>query len=208
MKHRAIVSLAAALSVLLATQVAGAAGRVSIQVPETVDEGARVTVEVANPREGGRLEIWGPITGADEPGQLGAITGQDGVFALTAPARAGSYQLRYVGPNGRTLARAGLEVAALPLVLRAPERVFIGQTIQTVWSGPADPGDALRLVDPATGAVVAEVPAEGAANRVSVATLPTPDRPGAYEIRYWSAAGRTYLRALPIEVRRTAWPEN
>lgn len=189
------------------TRLAEAAG---IEAPSTVDPGDNVVVRLSPARSGGRLEIWGPVTGPVgniNPGaRLDSIEAAGGSVSINAPTQPGSYQLRYVAASGATLARRELEVAAVPVTLSVPQEMAAGLDTRIVWQGPADPRDMLRIVDPASSAVLSQAPADGTPGARNETMLRAPERLGDYRLQYWSGARQSVLRSLPVTVvRGNAW---
>lgn len=176
------------------------AGTVMIGAPETVDPGEPVTVTVTGGGPGGRIELWGPVTQSAKGDQIESIAESGGSTVLTAPFAPGSYELRYVNAARKTLARISLDVAAPPIVLSVPRGLSAGIDSAVEWRGPASPGDMIQVFDPASGAVVVEVPAIGQPGAANIAVLRAPYDLGNYQIRYWSGARQTALRSLPVTV--------
>lgn len=182
------------------------AEQVAIGAAETVDPRAPVVVTISGSRPGGRVELWGPVTQTGKGGMIDSVEDSAGAAVLDAPARPGSYELRYVSGAGRVLARASLDVASQPIVLSAPSGLSAGIDTAVEWRGPASPGDLIQVYDPGTGTVVSSVPATGQPGAVNVAMLRGPERLGNYQIRYWSGAWRVALRSLPVTVEAIdAW---
>jgi Ca-activated chloride channel family protein len=176
------------------------ADKVTITAADTVDPGAPVTVVISGGRPDGRIELWGPVTQSDKGGQIDSIPEAGGSVTLTAPAAAGSYELRYVNAANKVLARSTLDVAAVPVTLSAPRGLSAGIDVEIEWRGPAGPGDTIQVYDPSNGAVVNETPAEGRPGMANVAVLRGPERLGDYQIRYWSGARQVALRSLAVTV--------
>ncbi len=167
--------------------------------PWTVDPGAKLEVAISG-GSGGRLEIWGPITQHGRGDMLagGAVPGNR--VPITAPNAPGSYELRYLGPTGELLAQRSFEVAAVPIRLWLPLQLGVGAPGEVRWRGPARPGDAIQIVDPATGSVVSETAAEGTPGAENITMIEGPPRAGQYALRYVSRERGAVLRVLPISV--------
>lgn len=172
---------------------------VAIEAPWTVDPGAKLEVAISG-GSGGRLEIWGPITQHGRGNMLAAGRVPGSSVPITAPNAPGSYELRYLGPSGELLARRSFEVAAVPIRLWLPLQLGLGVPGEVRWRGPARPGDAIQIVDPATGAVVSEAAAEGTPGAENVTVIQGPPNPGQYALRYVSHERGAVLRVLPISV--------
>lgn len=176
------------------------AGAAKIVVPDTVDPGATVAVDVTGSAPGGRIELWGPVTQSGNGTLIGSTTTTGGAITLTAPSVPGSYELRYYNPGGALATRTPLDVAGVPITLSAPRSLGAGIDSQVEWRGPADPGDMIQVYDPATGAILSEAPAIGQPGVVNVTVLRGPERMGDFAIRYWSNSRQASLRELPIVI--------
>lgn len=203
----ALLAAPVAVAETPAMRLAQAAG---IEVPSTVDPGANIIVRLPPGRSGGRIELWGPVTGPvgniDAGTRLDTIPADGPTVSLSAPTQPGSYQLRHVSPGGAVWARTSLEVAAVPVTLSVPQQMAAGLDARVVWRGPGNPGDMLRIVDPASGAVLSEAPAVGTPGARNETVLRAPEQLGDYRLQYWSGARRSVLRALPVTVvRGNAW---
>ena len=114
-------------AMLLASPGQGAlAAGVTLSLPETVDPGQSVPVMIEAGEPGATLEVWGPDRG---DGYDRLVSGQPATgpeARIPAPAVPGSYELRYLAPNGKVLARAGLEVAVPPVSLSVPDPLGAG----------------------------------------------------------------------------------
>jgi hypothetical protein len=172
-----------------------------IRAPEAVDPGQQVSVAVAGADEGGRLEIWGPVTQGNVGALVSSVPLSGGRALVTAPHVSASYQLRWVAANGATRAQRAFEVAASPVILTVPADVDAGATLTVNWRGPAKPGDTFQIVDLATNAVLQSTPVAGDPGAQNVSELAVPDHRGSVELRYVGVDG-TVLRSVPFEVRR------
>jgi hypothetical protein len=171
-----------------------------IRAPEAVDPGQQVSITVAGD-DGGRLEIWGPVTQGNVGALVSSVPLSGGSALVTAPHVSASYQLRWVAANGATRAQRAFEVAASPVILTVPADVDAGATLTVNWRGPAKPGDTFQIVDLATNAVLQSTPVAGDPGAQNVSELPVPDHRGSVELRYVGVDG-TVLRSVPFEVRR------
>jgi hypothetical protein len=121
---------------------------------------------------------------------------------LIAPARPGTYEIRYFSAaNGRPLARAPLVVSVPEVRLTAPAEVAAGARLDFSWEGPNAPNDLVfiaRPTDPQN-----EYPLEGrhATSRGASGVLTAPDTPGEYELRYFSYQNGAVLHRQPLRVR-------
>lgn len=176
------------------------ADQIKLDAPETVDPGAQVAVTISGGQSGGRIELWGPVTQSGKGGQIDSAAEAAGSAMLVAPEVPGTYELRYVNAANKLLAKLTLDVAALPITLSAAHGLGAGIDTPVEWRGPANPGDMIQIYDPAGGAVISEVPAEGRPGVINVAVLRGPEALGDYQIRYWSGTRQAVLRSLPVTV--------
>ena len=88
--------------------------------------------------------------------------------------------------------------ALSPVLLKAPEKVGASASLQVEWRGPDGPGDYLTLVPAAAPDGVYRAVAY--TRRGSPLGVETPTSSGEAELRYVSAASRTVLARLKIEV--------
>lgn len=177
-----------------------AAAEARIDVPDTVDPGAKTEIFVFADRTEGQLQLWGPVTEQGTGALLKSVAVEGTTVIMEAPEDPGTYQLRFLGLDNRLRATKTLDVAATPVMLSVPEQLGIGLPAEVRWRGPARPRDMLQIVDPRTDAVVSETPAVGEPGAENVAVLQAPSEPGAYQVRYWSGLKATTLRALPVSV--------
>ena len=119
---------------------------------------------------------------------------------LTAPDRAGSYEVRWLrGGNGYpTAAKRPLTVLAVAATLDAPSQIAAGAPLEVRWTGPGNPRDFITVVE--KGAPEKRYAHYVYAKAGNPAKLTAPDQAGEYEIRYLS--GQEYLtveaRALTV----------
>ena len=66
--------------------------------------------------------------------------------SITAPIEPGSYEVRYLSSEAKTLAKATITINPSTISLTAPETVAPGQKFELSWSGPNGKGDYITLV--------------------------------------------------------------
>jgi len=192
-KFLAAAGLAA--GILTSPRVASAQ---QLSTPDTVDPGERMQVAVSAEPQGSVVELWGPVTSAASKGaMLSSAPVEGGNATLAAPEAPGTYELRLVTSAGRMLTRATVDVAAVPVVLSVPALIGAGFETEIRWQGPGNPGDAIQIFDPLSGKVAVFALAEGSPGAMHSVTLPAPDLPGAYLIRYVTVHG-VVLHSLPV----------
>lgn len=170
----------------------------AITVPDTVDQGQKVTVSVTGSATG-RLELWGPVTQTGAGTLLAEFPLTKGRADFTAGMPPGSYQLRFFDESGVLLSRAEIDVSMAPVSISMPRGLGKGNAFTINWRGPAQVGDKLQLFDPRTRRVVAEVDALGEPGVQMSTSMPAPQEMGAFELRYAMADG-TVLRSIGVKV--------
>jgi Ca-activated chloride channel family protein len=118
---------------------------------------------------------------------------------LRLPDALGEHEVRYViGQSARTLASAPLALVAVAATLEAPAQAQAGAEVEIHWSGPANEGDYLTIVERAAPEGTHDNYA--LARRPGLALVQAPDALGDHEIRYVvGQSGRT-LASHPIEL--------
>jgi Ca-activated chloride channel family protein len=202
-EHLRLLAAAVLVAALAGSPLPSVSGGTALQAPETVDSGQEVAVAVTGGHADGRVEVWGPYTGLTT-GQGGALVSTQpagtGEITVTAPDEAGTYELRYLDGAGNVLATATVEVAAMPVLLSLPEPLGAGYDAPVRWRGPGAEGDMIQVFDPASGQVVAEVPAIGHPRALNTTMVRMPESRGAVEIRYWRGTRQVALRVMGATV--------
>lgn len=124
---------------------------------------------------------------------------------LIAPAKPGSYTLRYFNTDNRTvLATRALTVVEVPVSLDAPDEVGMGKTFTVGWEGPGAQRDQVEIfdadADAGRGKVVGSKRLSNGDVEAQTVTLIAPTDTGAYELRYFNSDSRAVLATRPIEV--------
>ena len=166
--------------------------------PDSVEGGAVFSVEWTGPNGPGdyvTIVTAGATRWTDED-YFYTTEGSRG--SLTAPVKAGDYELWYVsGSDAVVQVRRAIVVTAPSVTLEAPASVAVGASFEVAWTGPNGPGDYITIV--AQGAAEGEYLSYAYTATGSPVTLTAPDSAGAYEIRYVAGEGST-LGRVPIGV--------
>ena len=179
--------------------------RITLDVPESVILGSRLTIGWEGPGEDGdHLVISRKQAGGAQPVAC-AFTRRGSPLELLAPSEEGDYVVRYLsGLTADTLATAELRVTHTPVRLLAPDRVRTGGDVVVEWEGPGREGDYLTLSEPGSpsGEYLSVRPTSGG----SPAVFTAPHRPGTYDIRYIkdaddSTEGSTTIEVYDVDVR-------
>ncbi|WP_167772920.1 vWA domain-containing protein [Ramlibacter humi] len=161
----------------------------ALQAPAGTKAGSEVEVKLTGPAQ--PRDFLAIVAKGSREGFYDAYkhAGEGGSIRLTAPARAGAYEIRLMGarPPYPTLARASLQVEGAEASLEAPARVQAGKSLRVEWKGPGNARDFVTVVK-------AGSPQGRYGPFVYVKTgaleLRAPDEQGDYEVRY--LAGQSY----------------
>jgi Ca-activated chloride channel family protein len=175
------------------------AALVTLTAPTRAKAGGTVEVEWTGPGNAGDYITVVPRDWGD--GKYGNYAGlRAGVPAqLTLPLAPGPCEFRYMtGQGGKVLARAAIQLEAVPVTLQAPARVAPGEPVAIEWTGPDNAGDYLTIVP--VGAAAGTYGAYVYTRAGSPANVAAPATPGPCEIRYISGQGERTLAVRPITV--------
>lgn len=184
---------------------------VSLSASDQVAIGLAIKVEWVGP--GGRrdtLQVFDPQANQGKgkalvEKRLANDDFDNNLVTVAAPAKAGSYVLRYWnGDNRKVLATRPIEIVAGEVSLTAVDSVKIAHTFEVEWVGPAGRRDAIELFDPDTnagrGKVVKSKRLSNGDMDARTVKLEAVARPGTYQLRYWNGDNRAVLVTRSIEV--------
>lgn len=118
---------------------------------------------------------------------------------LTAPDRAGDYEVRYhTGQGHQVLARAPVRIAGTDATVQAPKQIQAGQSFAVAWTGPDNAQDFIAISP------------QGSRPRAyhhyrytrdgSPLSLRAPDQAGSYEVRYQTGQSYAVLARQAVSV--------
>ncbi|MBF9030327.1 VWA domain-containing protein [Rhodobacterales bacterium HKCCE3408] len=184
-------------TVLAARQIEITTVGATLEAPETAAAGS--TIEVAWDGPDYQNDFISVARPDDETGYVNYTYTRDGSpLDLLMPSEPGTYEIRYVANQDRTvLAARQIEITTVGATLEAPETVAAGSTIEVAWDGPDYQNDFISVARPDddTGYVNYTYTRDG-----SPLDLLMPSEPGTYEIRYVANQDRTILAARQIEI--------
>lgn len=115
---------------------------------------------------------------------------------LVLPEETGNYDVVYV-TGDKIIGRAPMEVTEATASLMSPGEVMGKLAFEVQWEGPANRQDRVILVDPVTEQEPVDYAYTDPLEKK--VTIRAPEKPGAYELRYRTGAGRV-LATRPITV--------
>ncbi|MEZ4647983.1 MAG: VWA domain-containing protein [Candidatus Eisenbacteria bacterium] len=146
----------------------------------------------------------GDFLSIDEPGSADGTYGHY-VYAkqnpakFTAPEEAGTYTIRYhMARTYRVIGETELVVGSVGATLTAPAEVVAGSNVEVGWEGPGNEGDYVSI-DP-EGAPDGEYGDYAYVTRANPVTLPVPEVPGGYSIRYHMGRTSKVLATTTLHV--------
>jgi len=192
--------------VLAVAQLEVVEGQVNLNFSEKVKQASRVVVTWEGP--GGRyddIQIFNPQGNNGEGKIIHRKRLRNDDFdnrkaSLPAPAKTGSYQVRYWnGENKAVLASAPLTVIAHEVTLEIVGELLPGQKITVVWAGPGARYDSIELLDGSGKKLSGQRLRNGDFDNRKV-TLKLPDTAGNYQLRYWNGENKAELATRQIVI--------
>jgi hypothetical protein len=165
--------------------------------PATAKVGAAVEISVAGSKN--QRDFVTIVPKGEREGAYGGYeyVSKNGAFKLTAPAKAGDYEIRLLAadPPYATLASRPLRIDAVTATLDAPAQVAAGAKISVKWTGPNNARDYIAI-----GNATRPYFGYDYTNAGSPLTINAPYQPGEYELRYFLGAGDVIIGKRPITV--------
>lgn len=128
-----------------------------------------------------------------------AYTSNGNPVELVMPPSPGTYELRYVLDEGKTVAaRRQITVSEVKAQLVGPATVSLDDALIVGWDGPDYRRDYIAISEPGENGYIAYA-YTSSGNPVELAI---PDAPGNYEIRYVMDQDKRIIARMPIEVTK------
>jgi len=172
---------------------------VSIDLPETAIAGETLALNwvgpnydldylsTANPTDRGSATITYSYTRGGTP------------LGLKMPSRPGTYEVRYVLNEGKTIVfRKTIRVTEVSATIMAPDVAVAGETLPIEWTGPDYDLDYLAIAKPATKGNASANYSYTKDGKPLGLLMPT--TPGTYEIRYVMNQDRRIIARKPIKI--------
>jgi Ca-activated chloride channel family protein len=170
-----------------------------LQSPDQVVAGAVFSVAWTGPNNDGDFVTIVRKDAADRDSGAYALTKTGNPLELTAPIKAGEWELRYVTARSHTvLDRVPLKVVPADATLEAPAEVTLDTPVTVTWTGPNNVGDYITLV--------AKEEADGKYGNYALTstgssvTITAPPKAGDGELRYMTGQGAKVLGRRPIRI--------
>jgi hypothetical protein len=156
--------------------------KVSIEAPPQVENGDPLELQISGETlPGDHITLAGKADELSEYILCAPVAGRE-EFAVTAPAVAGEYVIRYLTGQGRMLARSNLDVFEILATLEGPSEVGPGAEFTVAWTGPGTEQDFLSIA--AAGDVDEQYVSFAPTADGNPTLLRAPRALGDYEVRY------------------------
>ena len=168
----------------------------TLEAPAQVAAGTRFQVTWTGPKFardfiglGDATQKYGPYAYAREGSPI----------TLTAPDKAGAYELRYfLGSGEKVIATRPLTVGSVSATVTAPATVGVGANFKVNWSGPNNARDFITVVK--AGTPERQYSAYAYTSAGNPVELRAPEQAGDYEVRYLTAQSYATLATAKISV--------
>lgn len=170
-----------------------------VSAPASVSAGSRFPVNWTGPANPQDFITIVKVGTPDRKYGKYVYTRKGSPLNLVAPEEAGDYEVRYLtGQKYFTLATTPIKVEATTATVKGPNSVKAGARFEVVWTGPDNHQDYVTIVE--AGAKEGRYLKYVYTRKGSPLTLPAPDTPGQYEIRYVTGGKGRTLASMPITV--------
>ncbi|CAM2063717.1 VWA domain-containing protein [Sulfidibacter corallicola] len=174
-------------------------GQVSIECPETIAAGAKMTVAWTM---GENEKDFITIVAKDTPeGKYKKYKyARQKSWTVAAPEVPGQYEVRFLAADHPypTLVKKSFEVTAVTATVKVPATVPAGSRFDVNWTGPGNQRDFITIV--AADAPERKYGKYVRTKKGNPLELPAPDEPGDYEVRYLTGQKYFTLASAPVKV--------
>lgn len=191
--------------VLASAKLTVVAVTATIEAPPTAGAGAEISVSWSGPNNQGDFISIDPADAPEREYGAYVYTNRGSPATLMVPGAAGRYEVRYhLGTSGYpVIGTAPVLVGDVVATLEAPATAPAGSSVEVHWKGPDNPRDFVSI-DP-IDAPSSKYGRYVYTSKGSPVTLPVPDQPGRYVIRYHlGASGYKAIGASVIEATATS----
>lgn len=172
---------------------------VSLSAPSEAIAGSMIKLEYDAPgNQGDYITVVSKFAEDGKYGKVSYAKSGSQTIDLLIPMETGEAEIRYMaGANRSVLARTPIEIKQAEITLNTPSEVTVGNLIRVEWTGPANKGDFITLVNQSAADDFYQRPAHVSRGKPTVEIL-APMTPGEMEIRYLAGANRATLGRTSI----------
>ncbi|MCP4221598.1 MAG: VWA domain-containing protein [bacterium] len=186
-------------TILAQTKITVLQAEATLKAPESIAAGSPLKIEWTGPNNKSDFITIVPPDAEDRKHLSYGYTKHGSPAKITAPDKAGEYQVRYVtGSSNKVLARAKIMVTAAAGSLDFPSSAPAGSIIKVNWTGPDNKSDYITIVPP--DAEARKHLSYGYTKHGSPAKITAPDEAGEYEVRYITGQSKKILVKSKITV--------
>ena len=172
-------------------------GEALVKAPDQVPAGSLFKVQWEGPDSRNDFVTLVPPEAPEGSYLNYTYTSRGNPVSITAPDKAGAYEIRYVfGHTRTTLGRADILVTPVEASLELPAEMGAGSLIKVKWTGPDNKGDYITIVP--EGANNSEYLYYAYTGHGNPASVRASDKPGKYEMRYIMGQSKAVLARAPI----------
>ena len=171
--------------VLARTAMEVQAAKATLEAVETMTIGSAVDVTWTGPATQGDFITIVPPQSGPSAYRSYAYTDKGSPAKVRVPDTPGTYEIRYVASRTNlVLARRTVVALAAQSEIEAVASAPAGSRISIGWTGPNNPGDFITIVPPEAPKRTYHQYFYTNTTKPDAGSLPLPDKPGTYEIRY------------------------
>jgi len=175
------------------------AAKASISAPKEITAGSAFPVKWTGPRnEFDNITVFDTNKNKKLDYHYAFRENDQSPTSITAPEIPGEYEVRYYTYGKKTLAKQIIKVVAAKASVNAPEEVTAGSEFSVAWTGPRNKFDKVTLFDTERNKQFG-YQYVFRKNDQSPSRLTAPEKPGEYQIRYYTN-GKNTLAQQPITV--------
>jgi hypothetical protein len=172
------------------------AAKASLEAPAQVSAGAEIEIKWTGPAN--ERDFVG-LGDSGRPYYNYAYTRDGKTLKLTAPDKAGTYELRYfLGVGNKVIASRPITVTGNSAKVTVPASIAAGANLKITWEGPNNPRDFITIVK--AGTPERQYKAYAYTSTGNPVQILAPDQAGDYEVRYLTAQSYMTLASAKISV--------
>lgn len=172
------------------------AATATLEAPTEIAAGKEIQIKWTGPNN---ARDFVGIGDASRPYITYDYTRKGSTIKLTAPDKAGDYEVRYfLGSGYKVIASQPLKVTSTSAKLTVPASIAAGASIRIGWEGPNNPRDFITIVK--VGTPEKQYAAYVYTSKGNPVELRAPEQAGEYEVRYLTGQAYQTLGSARISV--------
>ena len=166
----------------------------SVKAPESIVAGSAFDVEWTGPKN--KFDVVGVF----KPGSRNSLNhtyvfrdNDESPARVMAPEEPGDYELRYYTNGKKTLAKQMIKVIAAKASVEIPDQVIAGAKFPVEWTGPKNKFDVVAVFKPNARKYLNHTYIFRESDQTP-AFVTAPEKPGTYEVRYYTNGKKTLAK--------------